>query len=90
MCVALYIISWILRFVARVFISKVGKAVKFVFQQLSLYVITWLCSPQACNNNNNNICICTLHNQVITDFYILQESITRDTWNQGGWVVGWG
>ena len=29
-------ISWMLRFIARVFIIKAGKAVKFVFQQLSL------------------------------------------------------
>ena len=29
-------ISWILLFVARVFISKADKAVKFVFQQLPL------------------------------------------------------
>ena len=35
-------ISWILRFVARVFISKAGKAVKFVFQQLSLSLLGYV------------------------------------------------
>ena len=37
----------------RVFISKADKAVKLSFNNCP-YVITWLCSPQACNNNNNN------------------------------------